>query len=194
MKILAFNPSLTVEQIAETLKNEGIAKSRLEEASGASFLPKIGKFETFGVDGNDEQKEGETVTVASTKHVRIGTKDMLDSISLSRLQINLFMGKEATEKDLALSAKGNYYLPGNTIVNPALQGNQANVIKKLIGKWFVATPVDGIGTNFKREGFKSVDEIKFRPVKAFKVETFATETEAKNYLTLQETASKESED
>lgn len=180
MKIVAYNPTQSVEELETLLKNEGISENRLSGALGASFLPKVGKFENFAIDGDDAKDDGNGVKTNSTKHVRIGTKNMLDSISLSRLQINLHVGNPTVES-LLVSAKGNYYLPGNTIVNPGLQGNQANVIKKLIGKHFVASEVNGVGTNFKAEGFKSPDEITFRPVKTYKIELFDTKVQAEAF-------------
>lgn len=177
MKILALNPNISVDELSTLLKNEGISENRLSGALGASFLPKVGKFETFGIDGNDADSEKGT---NSTKHVRIGTKDMLDSISLSRVQINLHVG-QPTADSLLVSQKGNYYLPGNKVVNPHLQGNQALILKKMIGKYFATKEINGIGTNFSATGFKSADEVQFRPVKAYEIHLFDSKEKAEEF-------------
>ena len=193
IKTLSIQPTATVADIEKMVKEEGIKESRLSGAFGASFLPKSGKFESFGVDGEtglDEKGQPKMVDgkpVQNTRHIRIGTANMLDSISLSRLQINLHVGgdienEEAMRERLLLSRNNKYYLPGNHIVNPGLQGNQALAIKKMLGKWFVTSEVSGIGTNFVEGGFTSADQVQFKPVKAYKVELFNTEAEQKAYL------------
>lgn len=181
MKILALNPNISVDELSTLLKNEGISERRLTGALSASFLPPIGQFQSFGIDGEPE-KEGENgKKINSTKHVRIGTKDMLDSISLSRLQINLHMGNP-TNDDLKQTTEGNYYLPGNTVVNPHLQGNQALILKKMLNKHFVASEMVGVGTNYIQDGIKNIDDVKFRPVKAYKVTLFDSKEKAEDYL------------
>lgn len=186
MKILSFDQNKSVDVLTQELETAGISKRRLSEANGASFLPRIGKFEAYGIDGDTGKNEDgsskivDGKPVQSTVHVRIGTKNMLDSISLSRLQINLHVGNPTMES-LRETRDGSFFLPGNTIVNPALQGNQANAIKKLMGKWFVSEEVIGVGTAYVEGGLKDRDAVEFRPIKAFKVHTFDTETEAKTF-------------
>jgi len=198
IKTLSIQPTATVADIEKMVKEEGIKENRLSGAFGASFLPKSGKFESFGVDGdtgldeNGQPKMVEGKPVPNTRHIRIGTANMLDSISLSRLQINLHVGgnienEDAMRERLVLSSKQKYFLPGNHIVNPGLQGNQALVVKKMLGKWFVASEISGIGTNYVEGGFTSTDQVQFRPVKAYKVELFNTEAEQKAYLKSLET-------
>ena len=198
IKTLSIQTGASVSDIETILKAEGIKENRLSGALGSSFLPKSGKFESFGVDGDtglDEKGKPKMVDgkpVQNTRHIRIGTANMLDSISLSRLQINLHVGgdienEEAMRERLLLSRNNKYYLPGNHIVNPGLQGNQALVVKKMLGKWFVASEVSGVGTNFVEGGFTSTDQVQFKPIKAYKVELFNSEAEQKAYLKSLET-------
>ena len=188
IKILTVPTSSSVADIETALKAEGIKENRLSGALGASYLPKSGKFEAYGVDGDFEEKDDKgTVTKQGTRHIRIGTANMLDSISLSRLQRDFFVGVESSDEKqlkskLLLSQSNRYYLPANTVINPALKGNSALIIQKMIGKWFVATEIQGVETAFKEGGYTSVDDVRFVPRKSYKIELFKNETEQKTYL------------
>ena len=187
MKILAIEKLKDVAALTQELESLGISKRRLSESLGASFLPKFGKFEAYGVDGDTGlDAEGKPKIDANgkemqnTMHIRIGTAKMQDSISLSRLQLDIFSGNP-TDKDFRESAKGNFYLPANTVVNPGLKGNQANIIQKLIGKHFAAKKVSGFTTAFNAEGYKSASEVETRPVSNYEIHLFDTADEAKAF-------------
>jgi hypothetical protein len=170
MKIIENPTTLTVQEISDMASAEGVNSNRLDGAVSASFLPASGSFTGFGFDG---YKEGDvlgdgTVATQTTKHLRMITESG-DSISLSRLQISGFEGAPDMENDVLESAKGKFYLRSNCTPNPQLSGNQAAIVKKLIGKKFTAAPIKLIRTKYVEGGFSSKDEVKTVTADCYKV-------------------------
>ena len=149
--------AIKVEDLAKQLKESGINENRLDKAVTSSFLPEKGKFDRFEVSG-----EG------SFKHVRIFTEKG-ESISASRLQLSGFEGEPNLETDVLESSKGTFYLRSNHTPNPSFSGNQAALLKRIIGKGFTAEPVPLKVTKFMDGGYDSKDEVVCQNVTAYKV-------------------------
>ena len=142
---------LSVEELTAQLAEKGINERRLNGAMESNYLPKNGTFDRFEVKGEN-----------GFEHVRLYTKTG-ESISLSRLQARGFImpenQTELTETDYTESQSNGFFLRSNFVVNPSLQGNQAAIIKKLIGKSFKAELVEYITTKYNENGYDSVDEV-----------------------------------
>ena len=149
--------AIKVEDLAKQLKESGINENRLDKAVTASFLPDKGKFSHFEVSGED-----------NFKHVRIFT-DKGESISASRLQLSGFKGEPDLEKDILESSKETFYLRSNHTPNPSFSGNQAALLKRIIGKSFGAEPVELKTTKFIDGGYTSKEDVEIQNTTAYKV-------------------------
>lgn len=181
MKLEAINTK-TVEEITKELKEQGISSSRLEGAQSSTFMCESGKFTDIEIMNpiTPEQKTkidaGENVQLFTHVALNFESDDKLTKgkISLSRLQLQAITKENFNPDELPT---GTYtrnneefvYLKGEPI-NPSLQGNQASVIKMLVGKKFNATKVDCFRAKYNPEGYTSVSEIETEPVVTYKIE------------------------
>lgn len=164
MKIENFS-NLSLEELTETLEKEGIAKGRLSEAMESSFLPASGTFSAEPeLSGKDKYK-----------HIRINTTTG-EGISLSRLQIRGFNSENEVDIENDILETGEnaknpntFYLRSNITVNPHLQGNQAALIQKLVGKKFTAKPVKVRTTLYNEDGYQSREEVVTKIVDAYEI-------------------------
>lgn len=157
-----------VEEIMKFAKDNGISDSKLEKAANATFLPKEGRFVSWAIEGEKEAEiNGKKV---DTRHLRVYTASG-DSISVSSLQGGGFDGEVVKQLgiDVKESQKSGFYLIRNKTVNPELQGNQATIVAKLIGKSFTAEPIDLKVSTFVEGGCKSIEDMEVKTKTFYKV-------------------------
>ncbi len=154
MKIIENFDTMSAADLVKLAGEEGIAASRLDGAFGSTYLPEKGKFVSVAFDGykaGETQPDG-TAAKDNTKHLVLVTESG-EKISIGRLQASGFVGAIDEEKDVIESSKGTFYLRSNTTPNPALGGNQILAAKKLVGKMFVASPVELTRTKYVPGGY-----------------------------------------
>ena len=170
MKIIEKFEELSVEELTEQAKAEGISTNRLDGAFSSTFLPDKGKFEKVAFNGfnvGEIQPDGKAAT-ENTKHIVLVTSTG-EQISLGRLQASGFVGTINPDTDILESRSGSFYLRSNTTPNPALTGNQIVVAKKLIGKNFTAKPVELQRTKFVAGGYATKDEHQTQVYKTYEL-------------------------
>ena len=126
MKIENLN-ELSVEALGEKLKEMGIRDTRLDKAISASYLPDGKQVKFVDIEISNPETEQAAILLITADG---------DKVSVSRLQRAGFMG-EPTDADILKSNRtGNFYLRSNFTPNPSLSGNQAAVVKRLVGNTF----------------------------------------------------------
>ena len=168
MKLIENFGEMSAAELVKLATDEGINASRLDGAFGSTYLPEKGKFVSVAFDGykaGEIQPDG-TAAKDNTKHLVMVTETG-EKISIGRLQASGFVGAIDEKKDVIESSKGTFYLRSNTTPNPALGGNQILAAKKLVGKMFVASPVELIRTKFVSGGYASREEHVTAPYKTY---------------------------
>jgi len=157
-----------IAKILEIAKANGIKETRLDKAATSSFLPEKGKFVSWAIEGEAEAEiNGKKV---DTRHIRLIT-DGGHSISVSSLQGAGFDGVPVLEegKDIRYSEKAGYYLRRNCTVNEDLQGNQAAVVAKLVGKTFQTEKKELQVSTFVEGGCQSIEDVEVKPKTFYKI-------------------------
>ena len=161
---------LNEEEFYANCKAADIKPTHLKEAIGNTYLPEKGKFVAYKIEG------GEYPTV------RLVT-DSGDIISCGTLQLNGFDRPLTVEETEKLQSKnGKFYRKPKAVsgkpllkseyVNPSLTGNYFNVVKKLLGKNFVAVEATKHVSDFVSG---NMDAIEFKPKKSYAI-TIVPET------------------
>lgn len=154
---------LTIEDLTKQLEEAGINKNRLSGAMESNHLQPKGTFTHFEVKGED-----------NFKHVRVYT-DKGDSISMSRIQARGTQFEDGktkdslNEADFMESQNNGFFLRSNMVVNSHLQGNQAAILKRIIGKKFEAKKVAYMTTVYNPDGYDSWDEVEIAPQESYEL-------------------------
>ena len=174
--------NLDVKELTEMLISEGIGKNRLDGAISSTYLPAKGVFTHFTVEGEAKKDENGNFVkdengnfVDSFRHVVLHTANG-EQISLSRLQARGFKPTE-TETEPKFKAAGeraikpgSLYMVTNYDVNPSLQGNQAAILKKIIGKPFTAIETEYLVQVYDPNGVYDETDAKTKTQKSYIVD------------------------
>jgi hypothetical protein len=132
----------------------GINQKRLDADIRATYLPEKGTFV-----GWDISSPG-----TPTAHLRMVCEDG-NSISVGTLKALAYKGAIAEAKFRKVERAdspmvGKFVLVGTEAVNPNLGGKMADVVAKLVGKDFEASPVELVTLGFNPDGYKSEADAK----------------------------------
>lgn len=177
MKLAA---NATIETLTNELKSLGVKANKLDKAVSMGCLPESGIFEEYKVEGSAILQDGTDLSpdnpatesnpiVQDFRHIKVYA-DNGDSISLSRLQARGFLGEIDREKDIIASRDGKkFFLRTNHTVNESLQGNQASVLMRIMGKSFEAEKITIHVTEYDEKGYKSADKVVTKTQDSYKI-------------------------